>query len=64
MPCLDDFALKALHLAHSDSERGIIDEEHRQRIAWTMSEVADNLASLDERRLFEKTKELGRNTKR
>jgi predicted PurR-regulated permease PerM len=47
--CLDDFALKALHLAQSDSERGILDEEHRQRIAWTMSEVADNLASLDER---------------
>jgi predicted PurR-regulated permease PerM len=47
--CLDDFALKALHLAQSDSERGILDDEHRQRIAWTMSEVADNLASLDER---------------
>jgi predicted PurR-regulated permease PerM len=52
--CLDDFALKALHLAQSDSERGILDEEHRQRIAWTMSEVADNLASLDERRSSEK----------
>lgn len=47
--CLDDFALKALHLAQSDTERGILDDEHRQRIAWTMSEVADNLASLDER---------------
>jgi predicted PurR-regulated permease PerM len=54
--CLDDFALKALHLAQSDSERGVLDEEHRQRIAWTMTEVADNLASLDERRLFEKQK--------
>jgi hypothetical protein len=52
--CLDDFALKALHLAQSDTERGILDDEHRQRIAWTMSEVADNLASLDERASFEK----------
>jgi predicted PurR-regulated permease PerM len=52
--CLDDFALKALHLAQSDSERGILDDEHRQRIAWTMSEVADNLASLDERASFER----------
>jgi hypothetical protein len=52
--CLDDFALKALHLAQSDSERGVIDEEHRQRISWTMSEVADNLASLDEQRSSEK----------
>jgi hypothetical protein len=45
--CFDEVALKALQSAQHDAERGVLDNEHLERIERTMREVIENLRDFE-----------------